>query len=76
MIGEHDVALSYYWGRTDLPQPYLNYTRMTDDRRCDIADPSRCITGLLETEVLLGYPRMQVVGLNSRGLASDIARSN
>jgi len=66
-IWEHDIALSYYWGRTDIPQPYLNVTRLRPDQRCDPADPDACINGLLETETHLGYPRMQVIGLNMAG---------
>lgn len=67
VIGEQDVALSYYYGRTDLPQPYLNVTRLRSEQRCNPLDEVQCINGLLETETHLGYPRMQVAGLNVAG---------
>ncbi len=66
-IADQDVSLSYYNGRTDFPQPFLNHTRQTDGRQCDPEDKTRCIRGLLETDVSLGYPRMHVYGLNATG---------
>jgi hypothetical protein len=66
-VWEQDIALTYYWGRTDMPQPYLNITSLSKERRCDPLDAANCINGLLETEVHLGYPRMQVVGINMAG---------
>lgn len=66
-IGEQDVALSYYNGRTDFPQPILNHTRQNVGQRCDPADRTRCVQGLLETDVTLAYPRMHVYGLNVAG---------
>jgi hypothetical protein len=65
---EQDLALSYYRGRTDFPVPLANHTRYdTGEARCDPDDASRCIVGLLETSTRLGYPRMQVFGLNASG---------
>lgn len=66
-IGEQDIALSYYNGRTDFPQPFSNKTRQVDGQKCDPARPSQCIAGTLRTETLLGYPRMHVFGLNAAG---------
>jgi hypothetical protein len=63
----HDLALSYYRGRADFPVATANHTRYdTASPHCDAADPERCI-GLLKTTVTLGYPRMQVLGLNATG---------
>jgi hypothetical protein len=67
VLAEQDVALSYYSGRTDLPQPFLNYTRMKRGQICNPVDPGQCVDGVLETETYLGYPRVQVVGLNAAG---------
>ena len=66
-LWDQDIALSYYYGRTDTPQAYLNVTRLKNDPRCDPNDATRCIRGMLETETRLGYPRMQVIGLNMAG---------
>ena len=66
-IAEQDVSLSYYNGRTDFPQPFSNHTKQTAGLQCDPKDSSRCIKGLLETEVSLAYPRMHVYGLNATG---------
>jgi hypothetical protein len=65
---EQDVALSYYYGRTDFPVPFANHTRYDKTAaQCDPADSSRCIVGLLKTSVMLGYPHMHVAGLNAAG---------
>ena len=77
MLGQ-DVALSYYRGRHDFPQPVRNHAhqRMFDTPSCDPAsgvtsgefDPSLpCIDGVIETEVEMRYPRMQVIGFNMAG---------
>lgn len=66
-LGEQDIALSYYLGRTDFPQPFSNHTRQVDGRQCDPAKPSRCTLGTLRTDTLLGYPRMHAWGLNMSG---------
>jgi hypothetical protein len=66
-IAEHDVALSYYYGRTDVPQAFLNYTRQVPSPQCNPADRTSCIDGVLSTEAHLGYPRVQVLGLNMAG---------
>ena len=66
-IAEQDISLSYYNGRTDFPQPFLNHTKQTPGLRCDPDDSKRCIKGVLETEVSLAYPKMHVYGLNATG---------
>jgi len=66
-IAEQDISLSYYNGRTDFPQPFLNHTKQTAGLRCDPNDATRCIKGVLETEVSLAYPKMHVYGLNATG---------
>jgi hypothetical protein len=66
-IGEQDIALSYYVGRTDFPQPFSNHTTQATGARCDPNQPTNCIMGVLNTDVLLSYPRMHVYGLNMSG---------
>ncbi|UQA54706.1 DUF1302 family protein [Polyangium aurulentum] len=66
-IKEQDIALSYYNGRTDFPQPRSNHTRQTLGKRCNPANANDCIEGLLVTDVTLEYPRMHVYGLNATG---------
>jgi hypothetical protein len=66
-IGMTDVALSYYSGRSDMPQAGRNTTSMDKTPRCHPYDSNNCIKGLLVTEVDLVYPRMQVAGLNAAG---------
>jgi len=67
VLGEQDIALSYYNGRTDLPQPFLNYTHMQRGSICNQMDRTQCVDGLLLTDTYLGYPKVQVVGLNMAG---------
>lgn len=64
---EQDVALSYYYGRSDFPVPIDNFTRQVAGTSCDPDDPTRCVDGTLATSVTLGFPRMQVAGLNVAG---------
>ncbi|APR76308.1 Hypothetical protein A7982_01655 [Minicystis rosea] len=66
-IGEQDIALSYYLGRTDFPQPFANHTFQKDKQQCDPNKPTNCNTGTLRTNALLGYPRMHVFGFNMSG---------
>ena len=66
-FGEQDIALSYYYGRNDFPVPVANHTKLDKTPQCDPADKTRCITGTLQTEVTLGYPKMHVYGLNAAG---------
>ena len=64
---EHDVGLSYYYGRTAFPVATASHTRQRTEEICDPVDPSNCLVGLLETDTTVRYPRMQVVGLNMAG---------
>ncbi len=66
-IAKQDVALSYYVGRNDIPQPFVNYSFLDSTRRCRTDDPSDCVSGVINTEVSLYHPRMQVVGFNAAG---------
>lgn len=66
-FGEQDIALSYYYGRNDFPVPIANHTSLKKGEQCDPADKTRCINGVLQTEVTLGYPKMHVYGLNATG---------
>lgn len=66
-FAEQDIALSYYNGFSDFPQPIHNHTRHKPGVQCNPSDSKDCIKGLLETDVTLTYPRMHVYGLNAAG---------
>jgi hypothetical protein len=66
-IGEQDVSLSYYLGRTDFPQPIANHVHQEAGKRCNPSNSSQCVDGLLRTDVTLAYPRMHVYGFNMTG---------
>ncbi len=69
-IAEQDVALSYYVGRTDFPQPFANHTHegsAPSPFACNPSNPTQCDVGRLLTDVSLGFPRMHVYGLNVTG---------
>ena len=66
-IKEHDVALSFYRGRSDFPQPTANHTRLVDDKRCNPNNPADCVNGTLVTDVTVEYPEMYVYGFNAAG---------
>jgi hypothetical protein len=69
-LGGHDIALNYYYGRTDIPQPWLNYSYTTPaDNVCrQNADGQKeCLSGITQVETFLGYPKMQMAGLNVAG---------
>lgn len=66
-LAEQDIALSYYLGRTDFPQPFSNHTSQVNGVKCDPNAANNCISGVLATDVLLTYPRMHVYGLNMSG---------
>jgi hypothetical protein len=66
-LAEQDLAVSYYYGRHDFPVPLANHTRLDKTPQCDPKDKSRCLQGLLKTDVTLGYPKMHVYGLNATG---------
>ncbi len=65
-VAGQDLALSYYNGRTDFPQPVNNQTAQSTTPVC-APQGSPCTNGLLNTAVTLEYPKMQVVGLNAAG---------
>ena len=64
---DQDIALSYYIGRSDMPQPFVNASHQETGIRCDPDNPGQCIDGLIKTDVYMMYPRMQVAGLNMAG---------
>lgn len=69
-VGMQDVALSWYTGRSDIPQPVRNYTTRVDTPLCHPVRSNDCIAGYLLTEAELAYPRMHVAGLNAAGEAN------
>jgi hypothetical protein len=66
-FGGQDIALSYYNGRTDIPQAIYNRTSQTQQPVCDPFDPTDCVSGVLASDVTLAFPKMQVAGLNLSG---------
>lgn len=71
MIGAQDIALSFYRGFADIPQPIANHVRYEAGRQCAApaapgVDPE-CINGLMKTDLTVTYPRMDVIGLNMAG---------
>lgn len=67
-IGETDVALSYYNGRSDIPLSVGNNVTQEFTNNCDPNDPNDVVDcGALSTTVRLAYPHIQVAGLNMAG---------
>ena len=66
-IKEHDVALSFYKGRSDFPQPTANHTHLVANKQCNPNVPTDCINGTLVTDVTVEYPEMYVYGFNAAG---------
>ncbi len=66
-IGEQDVGLSYYRGRTDFPIAKRNVNTQDSTPACNPDDPSDCIEGTIDTAVTLHYPEMHVYGFNMAG---------
>ncbi len=66
-IKEHDLALSFYRGRSDFPQPVANHTRLVANKQCNPNKPAECVEGTLQTDVTLQYPEMYVYGFNAAG---------
>ncbi len=62
-----DLAISYYKGRHDIPQPISNHTAQDPQPFCNRANEEDCTAGLLSTVARVGYPEMQVVGFNLAG---------
>jgi hypothetical protein len=72
-IGLQDIALSYYEGRSDIPQAGRNDTRLELGKACHPKRPNDCINGRLLTDVQLVYPRMRVLGFNGAGEFSPLS---
>ncbi len=53
-LGGLDLAVSYFRGRSDLPQPVRSVTTTTDD-------------GTIETRATIGFPRFQAAGAELSG---------
>ncbi len=66
-IGEHDIAVSYYQGFSDIPLPVQNLTAPVEGPVCDPNDETVCVDRTLDTTTTLTYPRIKVVGLNLSG---------
>lgn len=66
-VGMQDLAVSWYTGRSGIPQPVSNFTERQDKRLCHPTEQSRCIDGYLLTDATMEYPRMHVAGLNGAG---------
>ena len=66
-VAGQDIAISYYRGFSDIPQAAANHTVQDLTLACNPNDPEDCISGVLNTDVRLVYPRMQVFGLNMAG---------
>jgi hypothetical protein len=71
MIGAQDIALSFYRGFADIPQPIANHVRYEPGQQCAASaipggEPV-CINGLMKTDLTISYPRMDVLGLNMAG---------
>ena len=64
LVGRQDVSLSYALGFRDLPVPT---STSSIGRNTEICSGEQCIDGLIANEVVLEYPRQQVVGLNVTG---------
>ncbi len=67
VLADQDIAINYYNGRSDMPQPFFNFTTMNKGRLCNPINPAECIAGTLSTETTLAYPKFQQVGLNLAG---------
>ena len=66
-VGMTDVAVSWYTGRTDMPQPVGNYSTLGESPRCHPVRTDDCISGYVLTDASLAYPRMHVAGFNAAG---------
>jgi hypothetical protein len=71
ILGGQDIALSYYRGYSDIPQPIQNTTsqRAFDQQICETnwLGEEICASGVLESDVVLSFPRMHVAGFNMTG---------
>lgn len=75
-LGGQDIALSYYRGFSDVPQAFATDTYQSRQQICENADDvgrpeaertGQCFDGLLQNDITLSYPRMQVLGFNMTG---------
>jgi hypothetical protein len=70
-LGGQDIALSYYRGFSDLPQPVGNRTSQVfyDEPRCAVnyRGETSCVDGELQSTATLAYPRQHVIGFNMAG---------
>ena len=66
-LAEQDISVSYYRGFHDFPEPVRNDTAQVFDRTCAPNNAANCVDGVIETNVELAYPKMQVIGLNVTG---------
>ena len=66
-VAEQDISVSYYRGFHDFPEAIRNDTGQIIGETCDPNNPTNCIDGILETNIQLSYPKMQVIGLNMTG---------
>ena len=64
LIGRQDFALSYAYGFRDLPVPTSTSSVGRNESFCD---GDECIEGLIANQVVLEYPRQQVIGANLTG---------
>ena len=64
LIGRQDFALSYAYGFRDLPVPTSTSSVGRNEGLCD---GDECIEGLIANQVVLEYPRQQVIGANLTG---------
>ena len=64
LIGRQDFALSYAYGFRDLPVPTSTSSVGRNEGLCD---DDECIEGLIANQVVLEYPRQQVIGANLTG---------
>lgn len=64
LLGRQDIAVSYAYGFRDLPVPTSTVSTGLNEPYC-VGD--QCVDGLIANNVLLEYPRQQVVGLNLTG---------
>ena len=75
-----DLAISFYRGFDDFPVPYQNFTFQDDSyagcendppppeiREDEPGEDEECISGVINTETALTWPRIHVLGLNLAG---------
>ena len=68
-VGMQDIAVSYYRGFADFPVPTSTHTTQLVQEDC-IDSPivgETCVDGLLQNQLTLAYPRIQVAGFNMAG---------